>query len=78
MNRLQERDFRVINDDKCSNFQKFISKDDDFIIHSRNLETSIIEIYKTTNSVPPPIMGSLLYFRENSLKISNDSIKEHK
>ena len=43
-------------------FQKSIFKDDDFIIHSRNLQTSIIEICKITNNVPPPIMGSFLHF----------------
>ena len=43
-------------------FQKSIFKDDDFIIHSRNLQTSIIEICKITNNVHPPIMGSFLRF----------------
>ena len=42
--------------------QKSVFKDDDFIIHSRNLQTSIIEICKITNNVPPPIMGSFLHF----------------
>ena len=67
--KLQERALKTINDDQKSNFQDWISKYKEHTIHQRNLQTLLIEINKTINSIAPPII-----FRENVHNIWNFQI----
>ena len=46
INRIHERALRITYNDKSSNFQELLDKDNSVTIHHRNIRTLAIEIYK--------------------------------
>ena len=57
-----------------SNFQDLISNYKECIIHERNAQILLIEIYKIFNNIAPPNIGSLFLSRENVHNIRNFQI----
>ena len=61
INKVQERDIRLITNDKYNEFS----------IYQRNLQKLMIELHKIIHQITPPIMNSLFVFHENTHNIRN-------
>ena len=70
---MQERALRLITNDYQSSFNIL----HEFSIHQSNMQTLLIELYKITHQIAPPIMNSLFVFHEKlvPLKEKSDSGK---
>ena len=66
INRLHDRCLRIIYDDKHSNFEELLVKDNSVSIHHNNIHTLPIEIYKVANDICPEIMNDIFKLRENT------------
>ena len=66
INRLHERCLRIIYNDKHSNFEELLVKDNSVSIHYNNIHTQAIEIYKVANGICPEIMNDIFKLRENT------------
>ena len=66
INRLHERCLRIVYNDKHSNFEELLVKDNSVSIHHNNIHTLSIEIYRVTNGMPPEIMNDMFKLRENT------------
>ena len=64
INKVHERALRFIYQDN-SNFKVLLEKQKAFLIHQRNFQVLMAEIYKILNDIAPPIMKSLFQFRMN-------------
>ena len=60
--------------DNESNFENLLDKNKEITIHQRNLQVSMIEIFKIINGYAPPIMDKFLIFRENTHNLRNFQI----
>ena len=49
INRLHERALRLVYDDYSSSFQMLLERDSSFTIHHQNIQSMLIEIYKSLN-----------------------------
>ena len=56
-NRLHERCFRMIYNDKISNFQALLNKDNSDSFHHNNIHALDIEMYKVANMLPDIMNG---------------------
>ena len=65
INRLHERCLRIICNEKYSNFEKLLAKDNSVSIHYNNVHTLAIEMYKVANGLSPDIMNDIFKLREN-------------
>ena len=65
-NRLHERCLRIIYDDKLSNFEELLHKDNSAPIHHNNAHALVIEMYKVVNGTSPEIMNEVFKQRSNS------------
>ena len=65
INRIHERVLRLILNDHTSDFDTLLQNNNNTCNHHRNIQTLVIEIYKTKNNVKPPIMDFILE-RKNS------------
>ena len=65
INRLHERCLRIIYNDKHSNFEELLVKDNSVSIHHNNIHTLAIEIYKVAEGICPEIMNDIFKLREN-------------
>ena len=59
INRLHERCLRIMYNDKHSNFEELLVKDNSVSIHHDNIHTLAIEIYKIANGICPEIMNNI-------------------
>ena len=66
INRLHERCLRIIYNDKHSNFEELLVKDNSVSIHHHNIHTLGIEMYKVANGMSPEIMNDIFKLRENT------------
>ena len=66
INRLHERCLRIIYNDKHSNFEELLVKDNSVSIHHNNIHTIAIEIYKVANGICPEIMNDIFKLREST------------
>ena len=66
INRLHERCLRIIYNDKHSNFEELLVKDNSVSIHHNNIHTLAIEMYKVVNGMSPEIMNDIFKLRENT------------
>ena len=57
---------RIIYNDKHSNFEELLVKDNSVSIHHNNIRALAIEIYKVTNGICPEIMNDIFMLRENT------------
>ena len=65
INKVQERALRITCNDQLTNFKYLLSKHNEVIIHQRNFQVLMTEIYKMRNETAPPVMSSLIEIREN-------------
>ena len=49
VNRLHERALRLVYDDYSSSFQTLLERDSSFTIHHQNIQSMLIEVYKSLN-----------------------------
>ena len=66
INKLHERELRVILNDHESDFETLLQNNNDVCNHHRNLQTLSIEIFKIKKGSAPPIIGSILKGRKNT------------
>ena len=66
INRLHERCLRIIYDDKLSNFDERLHKDNSASIHRNNTHALAIEMHKVVNGTSPEIMNKVFKQRSNS------------
>ena len=59
INRLHERCLRMIYNDKISNFEELLNKDNSVSIHHSNIHALAIEMYKVANDMSPDIMNEV-------------------
>ena len=64
INRLHERCFRIIYNDKNSNFNELLVKDGSAFIHHQNLQKLAVEMFKVSWDLSPKIVNELFQFRE--------------
>ena len=64
LNRLHERCFRIIYNDKNSNFNELLVKDGSAFIHHQNLQKLAVEMFKVSWGLSPKIVNELFQFRE--------------
>ena len=63
INRLHERYLRMIYNDKISNFEELLNKDNSVSIHHTNIHALAIELYKVANDMSPEIMNEVFKLR---------------
>ena len=63
-NRLHERCLSIIYNDKHSNFEKLLNKDNSVFINYNNIHALAIELYKTANDMSPETMGEVFKLRD--------------
>ena len=66
INRLRERCLRIIYNDKHSNFDELLEKDNSVSIHHNNIHCLAIEMHKVANGISPEIMKDVFKIRNNS------------
>ena len=66
INQLHERYLRIIYNDKHSNFEELLVKDNSVSLHHNNIHTLAIEMYKVVNGMSPEIMNDIFKLRENT------------
>ena len=66
INRLHERCLRMIYNDKYSNFEELLVKDNSVSIHHNNIHTLATEIYKVAKGICPEIMSEIFKLREST------------
>ena len=64
INRLQGRCLRIVYNDKKSNFNELLVKDDSVSIHHQNLQKLVVEMFKISSGFSPSILNELFQFRE--------------
>ena len=65
INRLHELYLRIIYNNKHSNFEELLVKDDFVSIHHNNIPTLAIEMYNVANGMSPELMNVIFKLREN-------------
>ena len=75
INRIHERALRITYNDKSSNFQELLDKDNSVIIHHRNIRTLAIETYKFLQGLSPPLFNEIFVERELSYRRSVNSVR---
>ena len=61
---IHERALRIAYRDENSTFEELLIKDNSVCIHHKNLQSLMIEIYKTRNNLNPPFMKDIFEARE--------------
>ena len=75
INKLHERCLRIAYNDKKSNFEELLIKDNSISIHHRNIQTIATEMYKFANRMSPEITNEIFQLREiNHYNLSETSI----
>ena len=64
VNRLHERCLRIIYNDKCSNFEELLNKDNSVSIHHHNIQALAIELYKVVNDISPEVISEVFQVRD--------------
>ena len=57
--RLLERCLRIVYNDKLSSFQHLLDQDRSVSVHTRNLQTLAIEMYKLSKGIAPKIFADI-------------------
>ena len=64
MNRLHERCFRIIHNDKRSSLNALLEKDGSVSIHERNIKILATEMFKVSKNLAPPKMHEIFKFKD--------------
>ena len=67
INKVHERSLRLTYRDETKDFQQILTEQNEITVHQRDLQVLMTEVYKTVNSIAPPIMNSLFQFRLRNL-----------
>ena len=59
INKIQERDLRIVLNDHISDFETMLRNMNDITIHHRNIQTLMIELFKIKYDLASPIMNSI-------------------
>ena len=59
INRLHERYLRIIYNGKQSYFEDFLEKDGSVSIHDRNIQYLVVEMYKVSDRLSPPLISNI-------------------
>ena len=71
INRLHERALRLVYDDYSSSFETLLERDSSFTIHHQNIQSMLIEIYKSLNKASTKnFFNSLFKFKFRQSQIS--------
>ena len=65
INNIHRRALKMVYQDKKSNLQVLLQKDNSVSIHMKNLQYLATEIYKVKSSLSPEIMKEIFIFQEN-------------
>ena len=71
INKVHERSLRMISDDYSSDFEELLDNNNDISNHHRNIQTLMIEMFKISHSLAPPIMESMFQKRVKSYNLRN-------
>ena len=71
INKIHERALRLILNDHTSDFDALLQNNNDTCNHHRNIQTIMIEIYKTKNNLNPPVMSNMFERRNNAYNLRN-------
>ena len=66
INKVHERALRMLLNDHESDFEKLLHINNDVCNHHKNIQTLLIEIFKSEKGSAPPIMESILKGRNNT------------
>ena len=64
INRLHERCLRIIYNDKHSNFEELLIKDNSVSIHYKNIHALAIELHKIANDMSPKFKSEVFKLRD--------------
>ena len=64
INRLHERCLRIIYNDKRSNFEELLNKDNSVSIHHHNMQALAIELYKVVNDMSSEVISEVFEVRD--------------
>ena len=59
MNRLHEQCIGIVNNDKKTNFNELLAKDDSASIHHQNLQKFAVEMFDFSRGLSPEIVNEL-------------------
>ena len=65
INRLHEKCFRMMYNDKIVNFEELLNKDNSVSIHHNNIHTLAIEMYIIANDMSPDMMNGVFKLRNS-------------
>ena len=65
INKLQERALRLVYEDNISSFNELLDRDESYTIHTRNIQSLAIELYKVMNGLSPEIMKKVFPLNPN-------------
>ena len=66
INRLHERCLRIIYNDKHSNVEELLVKDNFVSLHHNNIHTLAIKVYKVANGICAEVMNKIFKLRGNA------------
>ena len=73
INRIHERALRIAYKDYESSFNTLLGKDDSVSIHAKNLQTLLIEMFKTKENINPPFMREIFCERTVTYNLRNNN-----
>ena len=66
INRIHERALRIAYNDYVSDFHSLLLMDNSVTIHQRNIQTLILEVYKTMHGINPDFMNEVFTLRKHN------------
>ena len=73
INRIHERALRIAYKDYESSFNTLLEKDNSVSIHAKNLQTLMIEMFKTKVNINPPFMKKVFCERTVTYNLRNNN-----
>ena len=71
INRLHERFLRIIYIDKRSSFADLLAKDRSVIIHTRNLQVLVVEMFKVHKNISTELMQGSFCVKQTNYNLRN-------
>ena len=71
INKIHERAFKIVLNDRISDFETMLRNINDITIYHRNIQTLVIELFKIKHDLALPIMDSMLNRRTICYKFRN-------
>ena len=65
INKIHEWALRIAYKDYVSGFDTLLERDKLVTIHTKNVQTLMVEIFKTQNNMNPPFMNEIFREQEN-------------